>query len=45
MSITPIGETKANPTKFTMIEDWDSLESHQESVKTIPLIPQHCLFA
>lgn len=25
-----------DPTKFTMIEVWDSLESHQASVKNIP---------
>jgi quinol monooxygenase YgiN len=25
-----------NPTKFTMIEVWDSIESHQASVKNIP---------
>ncbi len=25
-----------DPTKFTMIEVWDSIESHQASVKNIP---------
>jgi quinol monooxygenase YgiN len=25
-----------NPTKFTMIEVWDSIEAHQASVKNIP---------
>jgi len=25
-----------DPTKFTMLEVWDSLESHQASVKNIP---------
>jgi len=25
-----------DPTKFTMIEIWDSIESHQASVKNIP---------
>ena len=29
-------QSQADPTKFTMIEVWDSLESHQASVKNIP---------
>ena len=29
-------QSQTDPTKFTMIEVWDSLESHQASVKNIP---------
>ena len=29
-------QSQADPTKFTMIEVWDSLESHQASAKNIP---------
>ena len=29
-------QSKEDPTKFTMIEVWDSLESHKASVKEIP---------
>ena len=29
-------QSHENPTKFTMIEVWDSIESHQASVKNIP---------
>jgi len=29
-------QSEADPTKFTMIEIWDSIESHQASVKNIP---------
>src|SRR5258706_5318446 len=29
-------QSHADSTKFTMIEVWDSLESHQASVKNIP---------
>lgn len=29
-------QSQAEPTKFTMIEVWDSIESHQASVKEIP---------
>ena len=29
-------QSQADPTKFTMIEVWDSIESHQASVKNIP---------
>ena len=29
-------QSQADPTKFTMIEVWDSLESHEASVKNIP---------
>jgi len=29
-------QSQNDPTKFTMIEVWDSLESHQASVKNIP---------
>lgn len=29
-------QSQADPTKFTMIEVWDSTESHQASVKEIP---------
>lgn len=29
-------QSHADPTKFTMIEAWDSIESHQASVKNIP---------
>jgi quinol monooxygenase YgiN len=29
-------QSQADPTKFTMLEVWDSLESHQASVKNIP---------
>jgi len=29
-------QSHSNPTKFTMIEVWDSIESHQASVKNIP---------
>jgi len=29
-------QSQADLTKFTMIEVWDSLESHQASVKNIP---------
>src|SRR5215204_2448681 len=29
-------QSQADPTKFTMIEVWDNLESHQASVKNIP---------
>src|ERR1044071_5588720 len=28
-------QSQADPTKFTMIEIWDSMESHQASVKNI----------
>jgi len=28
--------SQADPTKFTMLEVWDSTESHQASVKNIP---------
>ena len=30
-------QSQDDPTKFTMIEIWDSVESHQASVKNIPL--------
>lgn len=29
-------QSQADPTKFTMIEVWDSVHSHQASVKEIP---------
>lgn len=29
-------QSQAEPTKFTMFEVWDSIESHQASVKNIP---------
>lgn len=29
-------QSQADPTKFTMIEVWDSVESHEASVKNIP---------
>lgn len=29
-------QSQADSTKFTMLEVWDSLESHQASVKNIP---------
>lgn len=29
-------QSRADPTRFTMIEVWDSVESHQASVKNIP---------
>jgi len=29
-------QSQEDPTKFTMIEVWDSVESHQASVKNIP---------
>lgn len=29
-------QSQDDPTKFTMIEGWDSIESHQVSVKNIP---------
>ena len=29
-------QSHEDPTKFTMIEVWDSIESHQASVKNIP---------
>ena len=29
-------QSQEDPTKFTMIETWDSIESHQASVKNIP---------
>jgi quinol monooxygenase YgiN len=29
-------QSQDDPTKFTMIEVWDSLESHRASVKEIP---------
>lgn len=29
-------QSQDNPTKFTMIEVWDSMESHQASVRNIP---------
>lgn len=29
-------QSSDDPTKFTMIEVWDSMESHQASVKNIP---------
>ena len=29
-------QSQADPTQFTMIEVWDSIESHQASVKNIP---------
>lgn len=29
-------QSQADPTKFTMVEVWDSKESHQASVKEIP---------
>jgi len=29
-------QSQADPTRFTMIEVWDSIESHRESVKNIP---------
>ena len=29
-------QNQEDPTKFTMIEVWDSVESHRESVKNIP---------
>jgi len=29
-------QSQNDPTKFTMIEVWDSIESHQTSVKEIP---------
>ena len=29
-------QSQADPTQFTMLEVWDSIESHQASVKNIP---------
>lgn len=29
-------QSQADPTKFTMLEVWDSVESHHASVKNIP---------
>ena len=29
-------QSQEDPTRFTMIETWDSVESHQASVKNIP---------
>jgi quinol monooxygenase YgiN len=29
-------QSQDDPTKFTMIETWDSVESHQASIKNIP---------
>ena len=29
-------QSQADPTKFTMLEVWDSVESHEASVKNIP---------
>jgi heme oxygenase (mycobilin-producing) len=29
-------QSQADPTQYTMLEVWDSLESHQASVKNIP---------
>jgi quinol monooxygenase YgiN len=29
-------QSQADPTKFTMLEVWDSIESHKASVKNIP---------
>jgi len=29
-------QSQADPTKFTMLEVWDNIESHQASVKNIP---------
>jgi len=29
-------QSQADPTKFTIIEVWDSIESHQASVRNIP---------
>jgi quinol monooxygenase YgiN len=29
-------QSQEDPTRFTMIEVWDSIESHQASVKNIP---------
>ena len=29
-------QSQADPTKFTMIEVWDSIESHQASIQNIP---------
>lgn len=29
-------QSQEDPTKFTMIEIWDSIQSHQASVKNIP---------
>jgi heme oxygenase (mycobilin-producing) len=29
-------QSESDPTKFTIIEVWDSIESHQASVKNIP---------
>ena len=29
-------QSQADPTKFTMLEVWDSVESHQASAKNIP---------
>jgi len=29
-------QSQADPTKFTMLEVWESIESHQASVKNIP---------
>jgi heme oxygenase (mycobilin-producing) len=29
-------QSQDDPTRFTMIEIWDSIESHQASVRTIP---------
>ena len=29
-------QSQADPTKFTMLEVWDSVESHQASIKNIP---------
>jgi quinol monooxygenase YgiN len=29
-------QSQSDPSKFTMIEVWDSIESHQASVKNIP---------
>ena len=29
-------QSQTDPTQFTMLEVWDSLESHQASVKNIP---------
>jgi quinol monooxygenase YgiN len=30
-------QSRDDPTKFTMLKVWDSIESHQASVKSIPL--------
>jgi quinol monooxygenase YgiN len=29
-------QPQEDPTKFTMIEDWESMESHKASLKNIP---------